>query len=1328
MKKLTSLFLVLLISISLMGCTNPDVSKIDDVQMLAIYDLAVNAEATELSYEEWLESITGLDGLDGREINLRVSEAYIQWQYTDDLDWQNLIALEDLTGANGKEVLFQVTEGYIQWRYNGDPSWTNLIELSMLMGSNGKEVLFQVSDDYIQWQYVGDSTWTNLIELSSLAGSDGLEVSFQIADGFIQWQYVGDDTWTNLIELSTLVGAAGIDGINGLNGTNGIEGKSAYEIYLEYNPEYLGDEDQWIQDLVNGNLSEETPITYLITFDSKGGDDISAQSVEFGEKVMIPENPIKEGYSFIGWFYEDTLFNWNFIGFGVTENMTLKAKWDFNEVFILDGDIETTIEFGSEYIEISGRIFLESGDYNLETNGEVNNLIIGDYIVTYYYQDSENYYSINRIIHVVDTVSPTFHIDNQIIHTNNPDIDWSTYIVWASDNYSIVLSYYEVEDNVDYDNPGVYSVIVKVVDESLNETYKTIFITVVNTTYPTGFYDYKFANTELRHTFMAAAESYLLNNMYAGVPLFANGGFALYSGRLQLPVSEFVPVMGFGTDFATMSADDSTVLMDDGLAGNVGEYTYRSTIYANPTTLLHWVYDDAVSSTVIERFSDALYIYEFNDDKTGYVVVPSMAASNPIPIDYTVNQFGTLLSKTWQIPLRDDLVWAFNSATVTTGYDMTIDANDFVETYELALTEHWFRAISGGGDFLSETSQIVNAQEFVNGEATWAEVGINKVDDLTIEFIFVNDMSEWDIREWLSSFVMNPIQMDLYDDLTTGTDGESVTTYGTTPETTAYTGAFILDYYEQDKILRYVENPDFHDPDAYFYTHYTYSVIEDADIRFNEFIAGKIETVTLPTTKYEEYKTHPGLKRIPGATTFRMMINGLGTVEAQQEQFEGSTWVPEPLLANQDFKMAMFFAIDRQKLAEEVLKTSTTNMFLFSDAYLVDAELGVPYRSTDEGVGVGEGLSPSTHGFNFDASVAYYKLAINALVADGTYTAGTASSPLEIELAFHIFSGSESQELMGAYIKTAFEEAFQDDVNHVNIIINVIAKDFPGIYYNYMMTGDFDLSIGGISGSQLDAASFLDTYSSDNRSGFTLNWGIDTSKADIEVIYYDLNNVLHREMWSFDAIASVLVGEVYVSSGAEAEVPAAKDFTYTPTTFTFTIDQFDSADFQDITYTVQTYTVADGYVDVIGWVDVVPTTATNTVTGVIPAFDDYPDTYLGDYQVVVSYAYTSDTEKTGTAVSAWWMQPSLLATSEVTTVDATSATISVTVNEDDYVRVLSEIIVYDYSDYSVVAATVDSTDLTAITITGLTADVTYAVVFVFDDDYKDYVIVVTPAS
>lgn len=885
----------------------------------------------------------------------------------------------------------------------------------------------------------------------------------------------------------------------------------------------------------------------------------------------------------------------------------------------------------------------------------------------------------------------------------------------------------EVSGFFDGDVEGTYEIIYYVTDSS-SETFsivRVIKVQEIRIVYPTGFYNYKFANAELRLSFMAAAEKYLLNNMYAGIPLYSNASSVLFSSRLELPVEDYIAVMGFGTDFATMSEDDSTVLMYNGEYGNTGEYTFRGTISNNPNTFNHWLYDDSITATVIKRFSDSLYVYEFNEDKTGYIVVPSMAKYNPVPINPEFTGLGKEVSRTWQITLRDDLVWGFNEATNTLGYDMVIDANDFSDSYREALYQNWFRAISGGGDFTSQTNQIVNAQEFADGEVDWEDVGINLIDDLTIEFIFYNDMSSWDVRYWLSSFAMSPIQMDLYEDTTTfDADGYvDEMLYGTTSETTAYSGAYILDYYEENAVLLYSANPNFHSPDKYFYTHYSYVIIDDPDVRFNEFIDGKTEMSQLSFDKYEEYKTNSGLKQIPGSTVFRIMINGLGTVEAQKEQFPGSTWVPEPILAIQDFKMAMFFAIDRNFLANEVIGTVLPTMFIFSNAYLVDPENGIPYRTTEQGVSVGEGLSPETYGFDLDTAKEYYDLAINALIEDGTYTAGTAENPTIIEMDLYVFSGSDSQLLMGAFIKDSFEETFQNEEHHINVVINLVAKDFPGIYYDYMMIGEFDLAIGGISGATLDAASFLDTYSSDNRSGFTLNWGIDTSIAEIEIIYYDHEGIRHREMWSFDAISSVMTGEIFVANGEEAEFPEVNNIVVTPTTISFRIDNLNDKFYGNATYTLQYYDYEYGYQDVEGYIDIEVISEEIVIVGLTPKFDDYPYKYLGDYRIVIMYEYVYDEGNSGETVSDWFFMASIISDSVIET-DTSTATFVLTLNEDDYARELVSVVVLNEIDNSGFDATILIVDL-EVFLSDLDADHIYKIIFTFDDEYEDIIITST---
>lgn len=679
----------------------------------------------------------------------------------------------------------------------------------------------------------------------------------------------------------------------------------------------------------------------------------------------------------------------------------------------------------------------------------------------------------------------------------------------------------EVTGEVNTLMAGDYELTYTVKGTDLSVT-RIVTVEAIDAVLANGTYNYKFASADTRHTFMAAAENYLLHNQFAGVPLFANAGFNLFSSRMQLTSENYLPVLGFGTEFSTMAVDDSKVLMEDGEFGNEGEYTYRTALSGNPTTWNHWVYDDGTTADVMTHYQGMLYNYEFNDDKSGYVLNPSMAAADPVAVDSRILDSGKEVSNVWQISIADGLEWKFNDTTDTSMItDTTINAVDFYDTYKLALTEQWFRATSGGGDFCSVGgSQIVNAQEYVDGTAEWEDVGIKLIDDNTLEFTYVNEQSQWNVKYAFASFVMTPINMEQYEAL-----GDQ---FGLDENSIAYTGVYYVDYYESDKVIRFKKNDLYHDADKYFYTGKVMSIISDSEMRFQEFLAGKLDAAGLPSAHYEEYKSHPGLKRVPGTTTFRMMLNGLGTEEAQLAKFAESAWIPEPILANQDFKMGLYHAIDRKKLAEEVMKTSQTQMYLFTDAYVVEAETGIPYRATPQGMAVGADLSPSTNGYNIDAAKAYYEKALDTLVADGVYQDGD-----EIAIEFYFFSGSETQELLGAYLKDAMEAAFQTDKYDITFTVDSLPKDFPGIYYDHMMIGEFDTAVGGISGSTLDAASFLDTYSSDNRSGFTLNWGVDTSMADIEVSYVNDAGENVKELWSFDAIYGVLNGETVVIDGEE---------------------------------------------------------------------------------------------------------------------------------------------------------------------------------------------------
>lgn len=100
------------------------------------------------------------------------------------------------------------------------------------------------------------------------------------------------------------------------------EEKSAYDIYKEKYG-YDGTEKEWLYDLANDNLSFKRK--YIVTFDADGGSFVEKQKIDDGGKIVKPDIPVKNGYEFDGWFYKDE--EWNFVGYVVTEDITLTAKW-----------------------------------------------------------------------------------------------------------------------------------------------------------------------------------------------------------------------------------------------------------------------------------------------------------------------------------------------------------------------------------------------------------------------------------------------------------------------------------------------------------------------------------------------------------------------------------------------------------------------------------------------------------------------------------------------------------------------------------------------------------------------------------------------------------------------------------------------------------------------------------------------------------------------------------------------------------------------------------------------------------------------------------------
>jgi hypothetical protein len=96
--------------------------------------------------------------------------------------------------------------------------------------------------------------------------------------------------------IGALAACAGSDGQNGVDGR---DGRSAFELFMERFPDYEGDEEQWLDDLLNG-VFVVPPVYHTVEF-VIFGEVVKVIQVRHGERIARPQFP--EGYGTQGWFF-----------------------------------------------------------------------------------------------------------------------------------------------------------------------------------------------------------------------------------------------------------------------------------------------------------------------------------------------------------------------------------------------------------------------------------------------------------------------------------------------------------------------------------------------------------------------------------------------------------------------------------------------------------------------------------------------------------------------------------------------------------------------------------------------------------------------------------------------------------------------------------------------------------------------------------------------------------------------------------------------------------------------------------------------------------------
>ena len=213
----------------------------------------------------------------------------------------------------------------------------------------------------------------------------------------------------------------------------------------------------------------------MITFDSDGGSEIQSIEIQKGNKISKPNDPVKEGCIFNGWYLNDE--EWSFIGYIVTEDMTLKAKWEEKEytvIFVSDNNIisEKKQKFNSP-IDVPNDPVKEGYTF-IGWDKELPQVMPSE-DMTFNAKFEVNKYTITFVVDSAET-KITQDYNTEIIKPNDPVKEGYTFIGWDKELPQVMPSE-DMTFNAEFEvNKYTITFVVDGAETKVTQDYNTEII------------------------------------------------------------------------------------------------------------------------------------------------------------------------------------------------------------------------------------------------------------------------------------------------------------------------------------------------------------------------------------------------------------------------------------------------------------------------------------------------------------------------------------------------------------------------------------------------------------------------------------------------------------------------------------------------------------------------------------------------------------------------------------------------------------------------------------------------------------------------------------
>lgn len=498
---------------------------------------------------------------------------------------------------------------------------------------------------------------------------------------------------------------------------------------------------------------------------------------------------------------------------------------------------------------------------------------------------------------------------------------------------------------------------------------------------------------------------------------------------------------------------------------------------------------------------------------------PALAESYEVSDDGTVYTFH----------LREGVNWVDQQGTVIG----EVTADDWVASMQHLADNNdelgYLMSADGG-------CGIKNYDAYINGEVSWDEVGVKALDDYTLEYTLEQKFPAFVTLMGYGCFA--PLNRDFYKSLggTFSAEGDEYTPgdYGTSPETIAYCGPYLVTNYTPQNVWTFSANPEFYNADKVNVHTVNFYYNDGSDVlrAYNDCVAGTTDACVFNSNALVQAQqdipegeegTYFDLYHYTTTNSATCYCAWLNLNRAAFANFNDETQGVSPqteedaartraAMNDQHFRLALAYGFDRGaynavSVGEDLKYASLKNSYVPGDfaqmskdvtinindeatdfaagtyyGAILQAQLdadGYPIKvwdpEADSGAGSGDGFDGW---YNVENAQAELQQAIADLAEVGVEV--SAENPIQIDTFY--FTGSETNTNTKQAYKKGIEQTLVDEDGNPLVVVNLVGFDDSTVmqyaYYRNSTGAEANFDISHSSGwgpDYGDPQTFLDT-------------------------------------------------------------------------------------------------------------------------------------------------------------------------------------------------------------------------------------------------------------